>query len=369
MKRIRVLHFNSERTWRGGETQIGFLIDDIILNYDNIECVVVCRKDSPLYFYCMENKISVYPLKIRHEFDIIAAYQFFRICAKSNIDLIHIHAARANAIAFLSYLFFGNSTKVVLSRRVDYKIKRNPFSIAKYNYPSIKKILCVSKVVQDIITPRLKKPSLCTVVHDGVLINRILLKPNFDLYKQFNLPSDAFIIGNTSALTEQKDYPTFLKAATLIIKKIPTARFFIVGDGHLRSILINMVRELHLGEYVFFLGFRKDVLSILQQFHIFLFTSQFEGLGSSLLDSYTSKVPVVSTNVGGISEVVEHGKTGFLASAHDYEALAKYSIDLIESPNLRQQFIEAALEKVDNFSKEKMVKSTVSVYIDIMKET
>ena len=364
MNPIKVLHLNSERTWRGGEKQISILLEELTKNYIDINFIVVCRLNSPLYHYCIKKKYTTIGLKFRNELDLFSAYQLKKICKNYHIDIIHIHAARAHAIAFLSYLLFKNRVKVILSRRVDYHIKNNFFSIAKYNYPSIKKVLCVSYEVKKIISNSLKNSKICEVVFDGIDCN-LSIDIRKTLYEEFNLPPETIIIGNTSALTEQKDYPTFLKAAVLILKEIPNARFFILGDGFLRSSLEKMTVDLLIDKYVFFLGFREDVLEILSQFHLFLFTSQFEGFGSSLLNAYSLKVPIVASNVGGIPEVVEHNKTGFLASVHNSEEFSKYAIKIIMDSKLKNRFINAGLIKVKQFSKENMILKTVYTYREI----
>jgi len=106
---------------------------------------------------------------------------------------------------------------------------------------------------------------------------------------------------------------------------------------------------------------------LLPEFDLFLFTSKTEGLGSSILDAYACEVPVVTTNAGGIPEIVKHNVTGLLASPGDAQALAAECLRVISDKELRNLLVKNASELVLGFSKEVMGNSTFLVYSELEK--
>src|SRR5262249_9172298 len=110
-------------------------------------------------------------------------------------------------------------------------------------------------------------------------------------------------------------------------------------------------------------GFRRDVLSILKGFDLFVMPSVTEGLGTSLLDAMACARPIVASRIGGIPEVVRHGETGLLVPLKDARDLAAAIIRLLLDPALAAKFASAGLARVRaRFSVEQMVAGTLEVY-------
>lgn len=99
---------------------------------------------------------------------------------------------------------------------------------------------------------------------------------------------------------------------------------------------------------------------------VLLFTSKEEGLGTTILDAFACKVPVVATAAGGIPEIITNEKTGLLAPVGDAQTLAHYVEKILADRNLREQLIENAWQKVKYFSKENMAKKTLEVYQSLL---
>ncbi len=256
----------------------------------------------------------------------------------------------------------------MLSRRVDYPIQNNFFSKFKYNHPAIKKIICVSNAIQEIIQQNIKYPKRCTVVHSGIDLNKFNNKKNIKngLKKEFKIPSEKILIANTSAMTTQKDYPTFIHTASKLLKKHSNLHFLIIGEGPQLESLQSLVKSLKVEQNIIFTGFRRDIDVLLPQVDILLFTSQKEGLGTSILDALASGVPVVATRVGGIPEIIENKISGLLAEAGNIDQLAEHTLSLISSKVLRKKIIRGGKQKVKNFSKSKTASRTVDHYFSVL---
>jgi glycosyltransferase involved in cell wall biosynthesis len=129
-----------------------------------------------------------------------------------------------------------------------------------------------------------------------------------------------------------KDQPTLLRAVRLVVDREPGFTIDIVGDGADRQALEALCDELQLRSHVRFLGFRSDVHALLPQADLFVLSSVTEGLPMTLLEASAAGLAIVSTDVGGISELVSHNETGILVPAQSPEALAQAILELLHDP-------------------------------------
>lgn len=145
---------------------------------------------------------------------------------------------------------------------------------------------------------------------------------------------DAPLIGIVARLVPIKAHEVFLAMAARLIRIFPTARFLIVGDGELRGALESRARQLGLSAAVLFLGWRSDLVRLYADMDVVVLTSRNEGSPVALIEAMAAGRPVVSTKVGGVSDVVQHGVTGLLAAVDDDEALAHHVATLLRDREL-----------------------------------
>jgi glycosyltransferase involved in cell wall biosynthesis len=200
------------------------------------------------------------------------------------------------------------------------------------------------------------------VLHNGIDINKWRRKVGTPTLRQeLKITNDTFLVGTVARIAQQhKDLPTFYKVAAKIVNKDQRVKFVIVGDGHgneLRKAQQEVV-DLGLQDTLFFTGHRTDLLDVYTSLDIFLMTSITEGLPNTVLEAMAMEVPVVSTAVAGVPELVTDRKTGFLAPVRDVDQLAQHVLMLLQDSKLRQNFANAARKRIeDKFSfKERVMK-------------
>jgi L-malate glycosyltransferase len=360
---LNILHLSSERTWRGGEQQIAYLIDE--LTRRGVKNYVAARAGSVFEAHCKKHDIPVFPLPFKSSVDLTTARAIKRYCREYNIDLVHMHSSKSHSLGVLSHVV-GNKTPLILSRRVDFVPKNSWFTRWKYNHRSIVRVLCVSDKINEIMRAYLKHPVKSMTVHSGVDLAKF--NPTQipgTLRREGLATADQLLIGNTSALEGHKDYFTFIDTIEKLVPQQPNIRAVIIGKGSLEEALKQYAQQKNLGDVIRFTGFRQDIVEILPELDIFLMTSEEEGLGTSVLDAFLARVPVVATAAGGIPEMVVHEKSGLLAPVADSATLAANVLRIIHTPALREALVAGAAEKVKEFSKEHTAERTLAVYRDI----
>lgn len=358
-----MLHLSSEKSWRGGEQQMAYLIGE--LQKSGVKNYVAAREDSAFEKWCSAGGIPFIRLGFKNDFDLISAFALRKYCTAEQFDLMHLHSSRSHGIAVLAAAA-GNNLPMVLSRRVDFKLKHNFFSQWKYNHAGIRKIICVSDRIREIVSAAVRHPERCITIYDGIDLARFAGKGIRGIIRnELGIPDDELLIGNIAAIAPHKDYFTFLDTVKILSGKIK-AQYVIAGEGPLRGEIERRISELNLQDRVHILGFRNDLENVFADLDVLLYTSKEEGLGSTLLDAMAYGLPVVSTLAGGIPEIVRNEFNGLTAPAGDAKELATQVERMITEKTLREQMKAQAKDFVKNFSKEKMALETLRTYHEVI---
>lgn len=358
---MKVLHLSSAKSWRGGEQQIAWLF--LELQKLGLKQWIACPKGSALEEWCLRQDLPTLLYPKRSSADPYPGLLIQRFCRKQQIDLLHIHDSHAHNYALFAHTWWGNKTPLVLSRRVDFPIGDRWLSRWKYRHPAIRRIICVSDFIRQLLRKDLGNSERLAVVYDGVDLSRFGFVRNGHLHRELQLPEGQLLIGNVAAIAPHKDYFTFVDTAEVLVQRQLPAHFLIIGgDGGEEQAIREYIAAKGLQERITLLGFRTDVPELLPELDLFLFSSKTEGLGSSLLDAFACRVPVVATRAGGVPELVEEGRTGLLAEPGDAEGLAAQAWRMLEEDSLRKKIQDRAFEKVQSFSCEMMARNTLAIY-------
>jgi glycosyltransferase involved in cell wall biosynthesis len=187
----------------------------------------------------------------------------------------------------------------------------------------------------------------------GVNERRLLFLPNVVDVSAFPMSSKAsrqpMTIVAAGRLVEQKRMDRFIRLVALLHEQTHGAiKGLIVGDGPLREALEHQAKGLGLTEETFeFRGLVTDMVGVYRESDIFVLTSDWEGTPNVVLEAMASGLPVVSTNVGGVSDIIENGKSGFVVDANDEGQILDLLLRLIENPILRESIAQHARFEVE----------------------
>ncbi len=213
-------------------------------------------------------------------------------------------------------------------------------------------------------------PDRIVAIRNGVDVSRF--GGEFDttrVREELGIPEGAPVATLVGRLQERKGHTHALKAAPAVRDAVPDARLLFVGKGELESELRAEAEALDVSDFVVFAGFRRDIPDLLASSDLLILPSDNECLPLTILEAMATGLPVVATDVGGVSEEVEDGVTGYLIPPHDTDALAEAMIRVLRSPDRGAKMGEAGRRKVESeFSIEACIGSVVRLYEQLYRE-
>ena len=208
------------------------------------------------------------------------------------------------------------------------------------------------------------------IMHNAVLTDVFKLRPDRqDFRKALGLGKDEIVVGSVGTLGTgiNKGMDYCITATAELSKKYSGIRLLIVGDGILKEKLERQARDLGLEKAVKFLGFRRDISSILNAIDIFVLASPFEPCGIALIEAMSMERAVIGSASGGTIELIDNGVDGFLFPPRDSKALAERLERLIMDEKLRKEMGMRARKKVEErFNANRYVLQLESLYADLI---
>ena len=353
---MRILHIDTERGWRGGERQVLWLAQS--LERHGHPSFIAARPDEPLARRAREAGLEVAPCSPHFEADPAAVLGLRRRLRESRIDIVHAHTGHAVGLGALATL--GTEVKVVVSRRVDFPLRRNLGTRWKYGRAAA--ILAISRAVADVLSRSGVALERIVVVPDGTDTHRVIAPAAPATLKSLGVGPGAPVVVQVAQLVPHKDPLNFVHAIAAARARVPALQALLVGDGPLRAQVADAVRALGLEGCLHATGYRQDADALLAAADIVVLSSREEGMGSVLLDALFLGKPIAATRAGGIPEVITHGATGLLAPVSDSPALGAQIASLLEDPPLAARLAAAARARAGDFSIERLTDRTLAVY-------
>jgi glycosyltransferase involved in cell wall biosynthesis len=361
------LHVDTARSWRGGQAQV--LMTVLGLRERGHRALLVAHPEGVLRERASEGH-DLMALAPSSELDFSSAWKLSRIIRQLKPDVVHAHDSHAVAMATtaLSMITSGAVPPLLMSRRVDFHIRKNALSRWKYN--RVDCFVCASDAIRKILVSDGIDEGKTVVVHDGVDMSKLDAFAPQSIHEAFWLPHEAPVVGNVAALVPHKGQRHLVDAAAMVVQRIPDARFVIFGDGELRETLERQIKAHNLEKHVLLAGFRADVIALCKTIDLFAMSSITEGLGSAVLEAMACRKAVVGTTAGGIPEAVVHGITGLLVPPRDDRALADAIVSLLSDAETRARFGEAGRRRVEEeFGEQRLVDGVLDAYERVLRPT
>ena len=188
-----------------------------------------------------------------------------------------------------------------------------------------------------------------------------------DARQRLDLAADAEVVSTVGRLTAIKQHRLFLDAIAAAARSRPRLLALVAGDGELRSDLEAYARQLGIADRVRFLGWRRDLSTIYGATDVFMLTSRNEGTPVALIEAMASGVPGVSTDVGGVKDVIDSADVGARVPDGDAAGLAAHLVRYLVDPELRRRSGQRARAAVlDRYGLDRLVRDITALYRDLL---
>ena len=280
-----------------------------------------------------------------HNLDLRWAANLRRLLLAGRYDVVHFHLPTTAAVGRLvARSLPGGIRPATLT--TEHNVWRSyPLvvrALTAVTQPLDSAVMAVSNVVRDGMAAR-HRPGVEVVTHGVRLVSSEQRRAwRREVRAELGVADDEVLLGTVANLRAAKGYDVLLAAAQRLLHSEPSARFAAVGVGPLEAEVGATHRRLHLGDRFLLLGGRADALRIIAGFDVFVLASRFEGLPVAVMEALSLGVPVVATRVGGVPDLVAHGREGLLVPPDDPGALAAALAELVADGPRRAGMASAA---------------------------
>ncbi len=313
--------------------------------------LIVCPVGSPLANRAAAEDFELASLEFR------AIVSLRRRLSSEHFDIVHAHDARAQNVAFLASA--GLPVQRVASRQVVFP-PRHPL-IHRWKYSrTCHGIIANSEGVRGVLIAAGIPAAQVEVIPPGIELPAGLPRAGLRdrARARWGFSNDDFVIGHAGAFTQEKGQDVALEAARLLAPKLPNARMLLVGDGPERR---NQTEGIALLP-----GFLDDLTEFYAALDLFIMPSRSEGWGLTALQAMSNGLAVIATDVGGLPELVEQGKTGWLVPSDSPPALADAIEAAASDPKRRREYGRNARERAERFSIQRTVELTEQLYARLL---
>ena len=293
--------------------------------------------------------------------DWAAWFRFIRFLSKEKFDVVYSTLFFANFLNRIGRIFTFLKTKSVIREANIAEVKPKKEMLADKILSFLTyKIIAVSEMVAQSIVKLEKIPaSKISVIYNGIALPEKITERNA-VRRKFNLGASDFVFLNVGMFkTEQKGQKYLIEAFDKLLGERPgeNIKLLLVGEGSLKSELETAVKSKGLSDKIIFAGLQTELHGFYQASDVFVLSSLWEGCPNVLLEAMINKLPVVAAKVGGVGEMVEHLKTGYLVSAKDVPALKQAMAFMLAENERRQNFKEQGFRRaLNDFSLGKNIK-------------
>jgi glycosyltransferase involved in cell wall biosynthesis len=297
--------------------------------------------------------------------DIVAVRDIVQVLKDIQPDIVHAHSSKAGIVGriaahirgipaiFTAHGWAFTDGVSRFRRAISLPLER---WVARY----ARKIICVSEYDRQLaLKYNVGRREQIVTIHNGI--------PDVHIDHVPVLSHDQVVkCAMVARFAAPKDYVTLVQALSKVSLQLPITSY-LVGQGEEIGTIQKLARELHIEKNTHFLGARSNIPEILAQVDVFLLITNYEGFPLSILEAMRAGLPVIATDVGGVSEAVVDGVTGYLVPRGDSQAIQERIERLARNPQLRRNMGEEGRRRfLKHFTSEKMLDKTFALYREVL---
>jgi N-acetyl-alpha-D-glucosaminyl L-malate synthase BshA len=314
-----------------------------------------------------EVKTHDYPVFLHTPYTLSLSAKMAEVASYYHLDLLHVHYAIPHAIAaYLAKQMMPDRklVSVVTLHGTDITlvgVEPSFQSVTKFAIEQADAVTAVSEFLKKTTEESFETDKEITVIPNFVDTERFAPVRDEETRRRF-APEGEMILAHASNFRPVKNIRAVIEVFHRVQRARP-ARLLMIGDGPERVVAEKLARCVGIGHLVKFLGSQDNMEDLLPLADVFLLPSEHEGFGLAALEAMSTETPVVATSVGGLNEVVENGRNGFLADPQDVDHMTEVVLELLSSESLRQNIGRRGRETVlELFPRDKIVGVYESLY-------
>lgn len=369
---MKIIHMISGGDVGGAKTHVLSLLAGL----HKVETVhMVCFTEGPFAQEARELQIPTTVIQDNHLLRV--RKRILSMIRTEGYEIVHCHGARANLMGLL--LRRKTDIPIISTVHSDYRLDYMGRPIAALTYGNINKLalprfdgwVSVSHHMSKLLASRGFNPQHIYTLYNGVDFSceRPVLSRE-EYFRKIGLETDhnSIVFGIAARINPVKDMTTLVRAFSLAVKKLPYLRLIIAGEGEQEAEIRSLVKELCPPRTVCFAGWEKDIDSFYHAIDVNLLTSLSEGFPYALPEGARMHCATISSMVGGVPYLIDHGKNGLLFQPRDVDTLRDHMLFFAEHEEERVSMGHALYEKTRaHFSLSVMIQKQRDIYASILR--
>lgn len=329
--------------------------------------IILISKGGALLEKAEANQIQTFIAKKQSKVGLIALFRIKKYLKENKIDIVQVFTSTGKLWGRLAAILAH--TKIIVSTEESlFRGKKLDVWLEK-RFASKTNIIITNSLATKTSAQKytLFPDSRYQIIYNGIDLDKFKVLKKANETHPFR-ENDETILMCVARFDPRKGIHTLIEAVSLLKKDKYRFKLILVGDGSLKLELKNLTDRLQLNKEVLFVGYRNDIPAILRTADIFVLPSLEEGFGNVVVEAMASSVPVIASNIGGLSEIINDEKNGLLFETQNSQSLYEKIKKLIDDPLLREHYQKQAFIDAKKFSLKHMVQAHEILYLDLLKE-
>lgn len=369
-----ILYLSPSNRWLGARISLYVLLK--MLDKDQFHPIIICpSREGPFASMLEAEQFDVRCVRLwnwrKYKYFIhrwVTVGRLKQLIQRENIHLIH-----CNEFWTAPYAYWASrGLDIPLITHV--RLSMTPKKIRDYYLGKMTRIICVCKALVEEFSAWPDYKKRVVPIYNGVNLeefNPETVKEK-QVRTQYNIPSGDIIIGLVGQISRRKGQDQLIRIAPRLIDQVSNVRFLIVGSSRepeYEREIHEMIAERNLKEYFIFTGDMNDMPGVYKSLDVLVLPSLREGFGRVVVEAEAMEIPVIVSNAGGLVEVVDPEKTGFIFSLGEDQQMLDHLVRLCKDESLRRRMGKSGRELVrKEFSQEIMIEKVTSLYIEVLKD-
>ncbi|MEW6003429.1 MAG: glycosyltransferase family 4 protein [Nitrospirota bacterium] len=341
--KLTILHTEASNGWGGQE--IRTFREAVGMRERGHKLIIAAGVESQLLYRSKKEGFKTIPVSFKRRYGISIILFLKKLIEKEKIDIVNTHSSKDSWLALPAARIAANKPLVMRTRHLSTKIHGGILNRFLYNYLPHYVLTTGEAIRMQMIEKNGFDGNKIKSIPTGVDTDIFSPDRSFsNIREELNLEPSVPVVGAVSVIRSWKGLDYLVKAAPLILKEIPDAKFLIAGDGPYRERLEKTIKQVRGKDTVYLLGHREDVASIINSIDILVHPSYAnEGVPQTVLQAMAMKKPVIASGLPSLKEVVIDNKTGIIVPPKDPEGIARAVIKLLCDKELARELGESGM--------------------------